>query len=244
MLKFAAALPRLRRRVQRDLAAPGICRSKVLASIVRLLELTLIRVGNEEYARTNGSFGLTTFRNHHAQVQGENIRFHFRGKSGKFHTVSITAPRVARIVKKCQELPGHELFVYINEKGETQEINSEDVNGYLHEVMGENFTAKDFRTWAGTLLASEFLKNCGRGQSAKSQSFVKQIVKTVAAKLGNTPAVCRKSYIHPVVLELAGQKRGAGLVPGSRSKLAAKYRGLHVQEEALVALLTCQSKQR
>ncbi len=154
---FATALPRIRRRVTRDLRRPGIAREKVLASIVRLLEATLIRVGNEEYARQNGSYGLTTLRNEHARVNGKQIRFSFRGKSGKRHQVEIADRRLARLVKRCQELPGQELFEYLDENGESHGVNSSDVNEYLREISGKDFTAKDFRTWAGSLLAAEFL---------------------------------------------------------------------------------------
>jgi DNA topoisomerase-1 len=240
MLKFATRLPRLRRRVRQDLGTPGVSRAKVLATVVRLLELTSIRVGNEEYARTNGSFGLTTFRNHHAQVNGESIRFHFCGKSGKFHTVSISDPRIARVVRKCQELPGHELFEYMDDNGAAQEINSEDVNAYLRDIMGDEFTAKDFRTWAGTLLASEYLRgHCPCRTKAALNRAVKQTIRAVAEKLGNTLAVCRKSYIHPVVLELAGRANFDRSVQTASKGNRTLPSGLRADEVALVALLKC-----
>jgi len=238
LLNFAGRLPRLRRRLRRDLASKGISREKVLATVVRLLELTSIRVGNEEYARNNGSFGLTTFRNHHAQVNGESIRFQFRGKSGKFHSVSITNPRLARVVRKCQELPGHELFEYVDDKGELHEINSGDVNAYLRDVMGEDFTAKDFRTWAGTLLASEYLRRHGACKTmAESNRTVKKMVKSVAERLGNTPTVCRKSYIHPIVIESASQSLRNNASHTNGNGDLRSIQGLHADEAALLGLL-------
>jgi DNA topoisomerase I len=211
--------------VNHDLRKRGVSREKVLASIVRLLETTLIRVGNEEYARQNGSFGLTTLKNRHANVCGANIRFCFRGKSGKHHSVEVTDQRVARVVKRCQELPGQELFECVDESGNTHNINSADVNEYLREISGADFTAKDFRTWAGSLLALEFLCQHDNSRTkAQAKRAVVQTVKAVAERLGNTAAVCRKAYIHPLVLELAGdsvaqslQKKGLGTV---RPKLA------------------------
>jgi DNA topoisomerase I len=154
--------------VQRDLRLRGICREKVLASIVSLLESTSIRIGNDEYARVNGSFGLTTLRNHHGQVNGQSIHFHFRGKSGKVHTIDVSDPRIARIMKQCQDLPSHELFEYLDDAGNPHEVNSEDVNQYLREVTGQDFTAKDFRTWNGTLLTIEFFRHCQRDTSRPS----------------------------------------------------------------------------
>ena len=202
MVVFAKALPRIRRRVSRDLRLPGMARPKVLATIVRLLETTFIRVGNEEYVKQNGSYGLTTLRNRHANVRGDTIQFSFRGKSGKEHCVEISDPRVARVVRRCQDLPGQELFEYTDENGELRDVSSTDVNDYLREITGQEFTAKDFRTWAGTLLASQFLWQYETHRTeAQAKRAIVQTVKAVADRLGNTAAVCRKAYIHPSVLE-------------------------------------------
>jgi DNA topoisomerase I len=222
--------------VNHDLRSSGVSREKVLASIIRLLETSFIRVGNEEYARQNGSFGLTTLKNRHVKVHGANIRFCFRGKSGKQHTVEVTDVRVARVVKRCQELPGQELFECVDESGHAHNINSADVNEYLRKISGEDFTAKDFRTWAGTLLALEFLcKGEKCRTNAQAKRVVLQTVQAVAEKLGNTAAVCRKAYIHPVVLDLAG---GAAWPRPLRSK----HHGLHANELVLLALLQSSEK--
>ena len=203
MLAFAEALPRIRERVEADLARPGLPREKVLATVVRLLETTMIRVGNEEYARNNEHYGLTTLHNEHVDVSGSKIRFHFTGKSGKEHSVDLKDPRLARIVKRCQDLPGHELFEYIDESGERRNIGSADVNAYLQEITGEHFTAKDFRTWAGTVLCALTLRECAGFESdAQAKKNVVQAIKSVAERLGNTPAICRKCYVHPAVLDL------------------------------------------
>jgi DNA topoisomerase-1 len=208
LAQFGAALPRIRRRVARDLKLPGMPRNKVLALLIQLLETTLIRVGNEEYARANGSFGLTTLRNQHARVNGSTVRFRFRGKSGKLHEVELEDRRVARLVQRCQDLPGHELFQYVDEEGNAQSVGSADVNEYLREATGEDFTAKDFRTWSGTMLAAATLVQRDRlHPDRRTRQAVNQAVRVVAERLGNTLAVCRKCYIHPAILEgyLAGE---------------------------------------
>jgi len=207
---FGAALPRIRRRVARDLKVPGLPRRKVLALLIRLLETTLIRVGNEEYVRSNGSFGLTTLRDKHADVNGSTVRFRFRGKSGKVHEVDLNDRRLAGLVKRCQELPGHELFQYLDEEGQTRTVGSADVNEYLREISGQDFTAKDFRTWAGTMLAAETLLGGGQRAARRGRKAVTSAVQCVAARLGNTVAVCRKCYIHPAIFEcfLAGTLAG------------------------------------
>jgi DNA topoisomerase I len=202
ILDFAAALPGLRQRVAADLAAQGLSRHKVIAAVVQLLEKTAIRVGNEEYARANRSFGLTTMRNNHAQIRGTTVRFRFRGKSGKFHDISFSDARLARIVRKCQELPGRELFQYLDEEGEIQDIGSTDVNDYLREVTGLDFTAKDFRTWTGTVLAAEALRDLKEYRSpTQAKQNVLAAIDAVAGILGNTRSVCRKCYVHPAILE-------------------------------------------
>jgi DNA topoisomerase I len=198
MIAFGEALPNIRERVEKDLSLRGLPREKVIATVVWLLETTLIRIGNREYARQNGSFGLTTLRDGHVDIDGSKLRFEFRGKSGKDHSVEIQDRRVARIVKQCRDLPGQTLFQYLDENGERQKITSEDVNAYL----GEGFTAKDFRTWGGTVLALSALLEIGACESEKEASkAVVDTIKRVSENLGNRPAICRKYYVHPVVIE-------------------------------------------
>ena len=199
---FAKALPKIRRRVTKDLKLRGLPREKVLATVVRLLERTFIRVGNEEYARENKSFGLTTIKNRHVTVTGPHLRFRFRGKSGRQHEVDITDRRIAKIVSKCQDLPGQDLFQSVSDDGEVRNVTSQDVNDYLREITSENFTAKDFRTWAGTVLAAIALNTQGAFETKKEATAnVKTAVGAVAQLLGNTPAICRKCYVHPAIVE-------------------------------------------
>jgi len=206
MLAFSAALPRIRRALAADLALPGLPRRKVLATVVRLLECTQIRVGNDEYARANRSYGLTTFRDRHVEVNGSTLHFEFRGKSGKPHTVDVADRRLARIVARCQAIPGEELFQYLDEDGARQTIDSGDVNDYIREIAGEEFTAKDFRTWAGTVLASEALLALGVPSSEReAKANILAAIDKVAGQLNNTRAVCRKYYVHPEVLAAYGE---------------------------------------
>jgi DNA topoisomerase-1 len=215
MIAFGRALPGLRRQVDADLARHGLVRERVLAAVVRLLEVTLIRIGNDEYAKANKSFGLTTMQKRHVRVSGAGAVFEFRGKSGKPHRTGFQDRRLARLVRSCQELRGQRLFQFIDDAGEKRPVESADVNDYLHAAMGQAFTAKDFRTWAGTLAALELLK---APAPADTEAAVKHVimacVKEVAARLGNTPAVCRACYIHPAVLE--AYARGA-LPPTGRN---------------------------
>jgi DNA topoisomerase-1 len=202
MLAFARALPKIRKRVEADLALPDLPRQKVLAAVVALLERTRIRVGNEEYARENRSFGLTTLRARHARIRGGQMTFAFKGKSGKEHEVEVADRRLARIVARCQELPGQQLFQYLDEDGERHGVASDDVNEYLREVTGEDFSAKDFRTWAGTVLAAMALQEFREFDTeADAKRNVVRAIETVAEKLGNTPAVSRASYVHPQVID-------------------------------------------
>jgi DNA topoisomerase-1 len=202
MIAFGQALPAIRRRVDRDLGLSGLPRERVLAAVVRLLEKTRVRVGNEEYARENRSFGLTTLRNHHASVGESRIRFRFRGKAGKEHDVELSDRRLARIVARCQDLPGQALFTYLDTDGEPRSIGSADVNDYLREITGEDFTAKDFRTWSGTVLAAWALSELEEFDSeAQAKKNVVRAVEAVAEHLGNTPAISRKSYVHPEVID-------------------------------------------
>ena len=202
MQAFAAALPRIRARTAADIAKAGLPREKVLATVVQLLEKSLIRVGNEEYAKTNDSFGLTTMRDKHVDVKGSTLRFEFRGKSGKRHSVGVNDRRLARIVKQCRDLPGYELFQYVDDDERRQGVNSADVNAYLQEITAEAFTAKDFRTWSGTVLAATALREFGKPASVnQAKKDVVKAIEVVAGVLGNTPAVCRKSYIHPAIID-------------------------------------------
>lgn len=237
MLAFSEALPAIRRQVEQDLARPGLPREKVLATVVRLLECTGIRVGNEEYARSNRSFGLTTLRDHHVEISGSTLRFEFRGKSGKTHKVALSDRRLARIVARCQAVPGAELFQYVDDDGNRVAIGSGDVNDYLRQVTGEDFTAKDFRTWAGTLQAVAALEAAGAAPSGRdAKSAVLRAIDEVAERLNNTRAVCRKYYIHPAVLEQyeAGTLHHA---LGNGRPASAAVPELESQEQALVRLL-------
>jgi DNA topoisomerase I len=200
LLAFAAALPRIRRRAAADLKRSGLPREKVLATVVQLLEKTLIRVGNEEYAHANHSFGLTTLRDSHAKVNGASVRFEFRGKSGIAHAIDLHDARLARVVKACRDLPGQELFQYVDAEGQRQVIGSADVNAYVKETTGQPFTSKDFRTWAGTVLAAQALAKAAASGASPTKREIRRAVERVAAQLGNTAAVCRKSYIHPAIL--------------------------------------------
>lgn len=238
MLAFAEALPRIRERTDRDLELPGMPREKVLATVVRLLEETRIRVGNEEYAKENGSFGLTTLRNRHVNVVGSEVRFKFKGKSGKHHDVHLQDRRLARIVKRFLDLPGQELFQYVDEDGEKHAVESSDVNEYIGEITGEDFTAKDFRTWAGTILAARFFREAE--VTPQTQGAKKELVRAiarVAEELGNTPAVCKKCYIHPAVIAayLAG-----GLKPIEQKDEDDPYK-LSSEERGLLALLSAEA---
>ena len=209
LIAFAGALPKIRERTASDLTRTGLPREKILAAVVELLEKTLIRIGNEEYARDNHSYGLTTMRDTHAKVNGASVRFAFKGKSGVAHSIDLNDSRLARIVKTCRDLPGHELFQYLDDEGQTRAIDSSDVNDYVHDVSGESFTAKDFRTWAGTVLVAQALAESTSGRARSSDRAKKMIAKraivraveSVAKRLGNTVSVCRKCYIHPVVLD-------------------------------------------
>ena len=246
MIGFAAALPRIRARVESDLAQAGLPREKVLATVVRLLETTLIRIGNEEYTRKNHSFGLTTLRDQHVEVQGAKVAFRFHGKSGVARAVELNDRRIAAIVRRCQELPGHELFQYVRSDGETAGIESGDVNEYLRDTTGEDFTAKDFRTWAGTVLAALRLNELGAAHAAKGgrplserakAALVREAVRNVSKRLGNTPAVCRNCYVHPAVVD--GFRDGHLLEVLARPRRAASRsaHALRAEETAVVSFL-------
>ncbi|PWC43132.1 DNA topoisomerase IB [Azospirillum sp. TSO22-1] len=239
MLEFCRALPKIRAQVEEDLSQRGLTREKVLATVVRLLETTLIRVGNETYARENRSYGLTTLRDGHAEVEGAQIRFAFKGKSGKEWEVELKDRRLARIVRACRDLPGDELFQYVGEDGQRHAVTSGDVNDYLRAITGEDFTAKDFRTWAGTVLAALALREFESFDSrAKAKRNVTRAIERVAARLGNTVSVCRKSYVHPEVLDayLEGTLLDA-LKAEVEAELRDDLHGLKGEEAAVLAFL-------
>jgi DNA topoisomerase I len=236
MLAFSEVLPRVRKRVDRDLGRSGLPREKVLATVVRLLECTSIRVGNDEYARANRSFGLTTLQDRHVEISGSNLRFEFRGKSGKVHQVSLSDRRLARIVQRCQSLPGEDLFQYVDDDGVRQTVGSGDVNDYIREISGQEFTAKDFRTWAGTILAVAALTEVGAWASQReAKANVLRAIDRVAEQLNNTRAVCRKYYVHPAVFDayLAGTMLQT-LQNGTKEAAKAD---LNSEEAAVVRLL-------
>jgi DNA topoisomerase-1 len=238
MLEFARALPELRARMSQHMALRGLPREKVLATVVHLLESTLIRVGNDDYARENKSYGLTTLRDRHVEVEGAQLRFEFKGKSGKSWRLQVNNRRVAKVVRACQELPGQRLFQYHDENGEPREVTSSDVNDYLREISGRDITAKDFRTWAGTVMAALALQEVERVDTqAAMKKNVRDAVERVAARLGNTPAICRKCYVHPEVF--AAYADGELLLEVGR-KAEQELRGdnqLKPQEAAVLALL-------
>jgi len=238
MLEFCRALPTIRKQVDEDLSRRGLPREKVLATVVRLLETTLIRVGNESYARENQSYGLTTLRDDHADIDGSEIRFSFKGKSGKEWNVSLKDRRLARVVRACQDVPGEELFQYMD-GGERHTVTSGDVNDYLRSITGQDFTAKDFRTWAGTVLAAMALKEFESFDTkTKAKRNVTRAIEQVASRLGNTASVCRKSYVHPEVLDayLEGD-----LLQSLKREVEAELReelsGLDAEEAAVLAFL-------
>jgi DNA topoisomerase I len=247
MIAFSGILPMIRERVEHDISQPELARDKVLATVVWLLERTLIRVGNDEYARDNKSFGLTTLRRRHVAVSGDKLRFEFRGKSGIQHTVAVTDRRIARIVQRCQELPGQELFQFLDAEGRRQSIDADDINQYLRRATGRQITAKDFRTWAGTMLAATSLRELGPASTDKeAKANIVKVIDQVAKKLGNTRAVCRKYYVHPAVLEeyVAGYVLPplAPLTPEATRRDARRPATLRRDEVAVVELLRRKTK--
>ena len=239
MIAFGKALPAIRKRVTRDLSLSGLPREKVMATIVRLLDTTSVRIGNEEYARENGSFGLTTMRDEHVEVEGATLHFHFRGKSGKEHSIDVKDRQLAKIVRRCRDLPGQELFQYIDEQGETRLVSSDNVNAYLHEITGQDFTAKDFRTWAGTVIATCALQDLGPFETqTQAKKNVVQAIDSAAQHLGNTRAICRKSYVHPEVIDayLQGSLFTA-LKKDDEEAIADALDGLRPDEISVLAFL-------
>ena len=243
MLAFSEVLPRARERVEAHLRLNGLPRPKVLATVVWLLERTLIRVGSEEYARENETFGLTTLRDRHAKVHGSRVAFTFRGKSGVEHVVTFTDRRLARIVQRCQTLPGQQLFQYVDDEGNRQDVGSSDVNHYLRDIAGPGVTAKDFRTWAGTMLAAEALREIGPARLVRDKKAnIVQAVDRVAERLGNTRAVCRKYYIHPVILEAYGRGQVVELQPKVRVARRRPRRRLRENEIAVLDFIQANQK--
>jgi DNA topoisomerase I len=239
ILQFAAALPQLRRRVASDLKRKGLPREKVLATVVCLLEKTLIRVGNSEYADSNKSYGLTTMRRRHVAVKGTTLRFEFTGKSGKHWKLAVTDKRIASVIKRCAEIPGHELFKYLEDDGEPRTIDSGDVNGYIKEITQNDFTAKDFRTWAGTVIAALALSEFKRYDSqAEAKRNVVAAIESVAKQLGNTPAICRKCYVHPEILNSYMSGELVKMVQGKiAEKFKRQYAKLNSEEIMVLAFL-------
>lgn len=239
MISFARALPGIRRVVEEDLKRPGLHRQKVLAAVVHLLQTTFMRVGNDEYAKQNQSFGLTTLRHRHVRVDGSDVLFRFRGKSGVQHDIKLHDPYVARIIRKMRELPGQELFQYVDDDGQRHCIDSGDVNAYLREAAGEDFSAKDFRTWAGTVLATLALQAFERVDSqAQAKQNVVRAIENVARRLGNTPSICRKCYVHPAVIESYLEGSFAErLEERVQTELVEELQDLSPEEAAVLALL-------
>ena len=239
MLEFARGLPAIRETIKKHMALRGMPREKVLATVVHLLETTLIRVGNDDYAKTNKSYGLTTLKNRHVDVEGSELRFAFKGKSGKMWNLQIKDRRVAKIVRQCQEIPGQELFQYVDEDGTRQDVTSAEVNAYLKEITGREVTAKDFRTWAGTVLAALALKEFETFDSdAKAKKNVRAAIERVASKLGNTPTICRKCYVHPEILHCYFE--GSMLIEIKKeveAELRENLAGLKPEEAAVLGLL-------
>ncbi len=238
-LAFGTALPQIRKRTESDMARPGLPRAKVLATLVRLLETTHIRVGNEEYAKQNRSFGLTTMHDRHVDISGTTMRFEFRGKSGVKHRVELHDRELASIVRRCRDIPGYELFQYIDDDGNRQTIDSADVNDYLREITGQEFTAKDFRTWTGTVLAALALQEFEAFDSeAQAKKNVVRAIESVAEQLGNTPSVCRKCYVHPAVLDAyIDGTTAATLQQQISQQLSDSLHELKPEEAAVLALL-------
>lgn len=239
LVDFARRLPAIRTRIETDMARPGLPREKVLATVIRLLETTLIRIGNDDYVRQNGSYGLTTLQDRHARIEGGELRFSFKGKSGRSWRLALHDRRLARIVRACQELPGQELFQYRDEAGSTRDVTSADVNAYLREITGAEITAKDFRTWAGTVLAALALREFEKVDShAAARRNIRAAIERVAARLGNTPTICRKCYVHPAVLDgyLDGELAGE-IEAEAEAELRRDLARLPPEEAAVLAML-------
>lgn len=238
MRAFGESLPKIRRQVSEDLKLSGIPREKVLATLVDLLEKTLIRVGNEEYAKENKSYGLTTMQNKHVEVDQNEITFTFKGKSNQYHEITLKDKQLAKIVDELQDLPGQELFQYVDDNDNLHEIHSEDINDYLQEITGQEFTAKDFRTWRGTTLAATALLKCDACVTdTEVKRNLNEAIKTVAGELGNTPSVCRKAYIHPVLISTFIENKNLDSLANYSAKELEKYKNLKKDEAIIMVFL-------
>lgn len=245
MVEFGAVLPKIRLQVKRDLAAPGLPQRKVLAAIVELLDKTCIRVGNDEYAKQNKSYGLTTLKDQHVKIRGASMHLHFRGKSKQDHDITLTDRRLARIVKACQDLPGQELFQYKTENGGSMKVDSAEVNGYIREITNEDFTAKDFRTWHGTGHMAQQLAALGPAQSeTEAKRNIAQAVKETAKHLGNQPAACRKYYIHPAVFDSYLEKTIFQAMEKIHSRASGNAKGLGPVEVAVLRLVQARKQRK
>ena len=241
MLEFSEVLPRLRERIERDLRTDDLSRRQLLATVVWLLDKTLIRVGNDEYARENRSYGLTTLRRRHVQIDGATLRFSFRGKSGVEHTIAVSDPRLARIIQRCRDLPGEDLFQYLDKAGKRQLVYSDDVNDYLRELTGRDITAKDFRTWGGTILAAVELRRMGAAASRReADRNIVRAIDEVAARLGNTRAVCRKYYVHPALLN--AYLMGETMPDPPPIRRARRHKGAALRRDEVLVLQFLQEK--
>jgi DNA topoisomerase I len=241
MAAFGEALPKIRRQVREDLTLEGVPREKILATLVDLLEKTLIRVGNDEYAKENKSYGLTTMQNKHVEVDEHEIKFTFKGKSNQYHEITLRDKTLAKIVNELQDLPGQDLFQYVDDNDNLHELHSDDINAYLQEISGQEFTAKDFRTWRGTVLAADALLKC---EACKNETQAKrnlnQAIKEVATELGNTPAVCRKAYIHPALIEAYTKAHTLEVFNEYTPEQLGRYKNLHKDEAVIMVWLeTC-----
>jgi DNA topoisomerase-1 len=244
MIAFGEALPTIRQRVEQDLKKQGLPREKVLALVVQLLGSTFIRIGNAEYVKQNNSFGLTTMQDDHVEVSGSHVQFEFRGKSGKTHSIHIHDRRLASLVKRCRDIPGQHLFQYLDSDGNHQSISSTDVNVYLHEISGETFTAKDFRTWGGTVIAMQSYLECGLPHSeTEAKKMITRTVKSTAAQLGNTPAVCSKYYLHPAITESYMNGTLFDIVESTKKKFRSDS-SLSLEEQIVLAVLREQTMQQ
>jgi DNA topoisomerase-1 len=243
MLEFSEVLPLLRERVERDLRGPDLSRRQLLATVVRLLDRTLIRVGNDEYARENKSYGLTTLQRRHVQVDGRTLRFSFRGKSGVEHTITVSDPRLARIIQACRDLPGQEMFQYLDAAKKRQAVSSDDVNEYLRDLTGRDVTAKDFRTWGGTMLAAVELRLTGAAASRREadRNIIKAI-DAVAERLGNTRTVCRKYYIHPALLEAYLMGHTVPQPPALSKRIKSRQTGAALRRDEVLVLQFLQER--
>jgi DNA topoisomerase-1 len=243
MLEFSEVLPLLRERVERDLRGPDLSRRQLLATVVRLLDRTLIRVGNDEYARENKSYGLTTLQRRHVQVDGQTLRFSFRGKSGVEHTITVSDPRLAKIIQACRDLPGQEMFQYLAAAKKRQAVSSDDVNDYLRDLTGRDVTAKDFRTWGGTMLAAVELRRMGAAASRReADRNIIRAIDAVSERLGNTRTVCRKYYVHPALIDAYLMGNTVPQPPAMSKKMKRSQPGAALRRDEVLVLQFLQEK--